>query len=702
MFRHWIPVLLLPCCCGAQSPPVPVITSTSSEVVVDFVARDKHGHIVRDLRPEEVRVFENDVRQQMRALTFSDKGAPATPESQTGAAESPAATSALQSRQELNRANVVTLLVVGPINSMSDNGVAARDLMRDFFTAEMHPDTYVGVFFILNGNLHTVLPYTNDRAEVDRAVVTTVNTIFRRKIEEPNPRNANDVAGEPRPTFSPAVKAAIDRVIVRLMLAPREPDEGESVRRNLALLRLVQAQAELPGRKLLFYVGEGLTIPPDHRETLQAVVSAANRSSVTIYGMDLTRLGSGSELAVATQYLNDATTAIREEQQAPQGTPIKKEWVVAHELGTGSMFAVPFLNLENLAKETGGELIGRTNDLRTPFRRAMEDARSHWEVTYVLSDAAEDGRFRSLKVAVSRPGVIVTARSGYYALPLLNGEQIALFEYAPLMALNARPAPRDFEFHAQALRFHTGAKIEHEMVFEVPLRAVAMEQEQRTKELGGKGNPDKMTAHLSFLALWKDAGGRVIDRVSRDRFFEASTEAELRASVATFAAPIYIPPGRYTIESAVVDRNSGKASTRRAVLVAESGAGLGLSDLSLVRRLEPITSSVNGRDPLIVRMNRVIPQVLATAHVGGDLGFYAVVYPDARSVETMAVTLELRQDGQVVASKQFGPLTSRLGAQPMLTTLPLQGLRAGQYEARLTVRQGQVSRQEVLPVTLVE
>jgi hypothetical protein len=84
------------------------------------------------------------------------------------------------------------------------------------------------------------------------------------------------------------------------------------------------------------------------------------------------------------------------------------------------------------------------------------------------------------------------------------------------------------------------------------------------------------------------------------------------------------------------------------------------------------------------------------------LGFYAVVYPDVHSVETMAVALELRQDGQVVTSKQFGPLTSRLGAQPMLTTLPLQGLKAGQYEARLTVRQGQVSRQKLLSVTLVE
>jgi hypothetical protein len=357
-----------------------------------------------------------------------------------------------------------------------------------------------------------------------------------------------------------------------------------------------------------------------------------------------------------------------------------------------SLVADTTMNLENLSKETGGEFI-RGNDLRTPLRRELEDARSHWELTYTPADVREDGRFRSLRVAVSRPGVTVTARSGYYALPMLNGEQIALFEYAPFVALNAQPAPREFEFHAAALRFRPGAMVQHEMVFEAPLREAALVKDPGAKAKG-------VTAHLSFLALLKDADGRVVTRVSRDLSYRAPDEPGLRSQVATHAAPFAAPPGRYTLESAVVDRNSGKASTRRAALVVASGAGLALSDLSLVQRLEPASGAPDERDPLAIRTGRVIPEVAGTVHAGNDLGFYAMVYPDARSAAPLAVVLELLHEGQRVASREYGPIDSARGAQPVLASFPSRDLKAGQYEARLTVRQGELSRQQVLPVTL--
>jgi hypothetical protein len=103
MLRPWILALALPCGLAAQTPSAPVITSTSSEVVVDFVAHDKHGAIVRDLRPEEVRVFEDDVPQQLRSLAFFESGLPLP--AQSGAAESSAAdAAAIRGRQELHNA----------------------------------------------------------------------------------------------------------------------------------------------------------------------------------------------------------------------------------------------------------------------------------------------------------------------------------------------------------------------------------------------------------------------------------------------------------------------------------------------------------------------------------------------------------------------------------------------------------------------
>jgi hypothetical protein len=43
----------------------PVIHATTREVLLDLVVRDKHHHAVADLRPEEVEVYEDGVRQKV-------------------------------------------------------------------------------------------------------------------------------------------------------------------------------------------------------------------------------------------------------------------------------------------------------------------------------------------------------------------------------------------------------------------------------------------------------------------------------------------------------------------------------------------------------------------------------------------------------------------------------------------------------------
>ncbi|MGH9583723.1 MAG: hypothetical protein ACRD4O_12370, partial [Bryobacteraceae bacterium] len=37
---------------------------------MDMIVRDKHGHVVKNLRPDEVRVYENGVRQTIKSFRF--------------------------------------------------------------------------------------------------------------------------------------------------------------------------------------------------------------------------------------------------------------------------------------------------------------------------------------------------------------------------------------------------------------------------------------------------------------------------------------------------------------------------------------------------------------------------------------------------------------------------------------------------------
>src|ERR1700747_3760468 len=64
--RHWIWLLLaFPLAAPAQETE-PSLHMSVNEVMLDVVVRDKKAHIIGDLRPEEVKVFEDGVPQTLR------------------------------------------------------------------------------------------------------------------------------------------------------------------------------------------------------------------------------------------------------------------------------------------------------------------------------------------------------------------------------------------------------------------------------------------------------------------------------------------------------------------------------------------------------------------------------------------------------------------------------------------------------------
>ena len=52
---------------GAQSPSV-TFHATAQEVVLDLVIRDSRGRQVKNLKPEEVAIYENGVRQPVKSF----------------------------------------------------------------------------------------------------------------------------------------------------------------------------------------------------------------------------------------------------------------------------------------------------------------------------------------------------------------------------------------------------------------------------------------------------------------------------------------------------------------------------------------------------------------------------------------------------------------------------------------------------------
>ena len=73
--------------------------------------------------------------------------------------------------------------------------------------------------------------------------------------------------------------------------------------------------------------------------------------------------------------------------------------------------------LELVAAETGGRAFFNTNDISGAMRRAMDDGRVTYVLGYYPSQSTWNGRFRQIKVDVTRRGVDVRHRRGYVASP---------------------------------------------------------------------------------------------------------------------------------------------------------------------------------------------------------------------------------------------------------------------------------------------
>ena len=68
-----------------------------------------------------------------------------------------------------------------------------------------------------------------------------------------------------------------------------------------------------------------------------------------------------------------------------------------------------------MALDTGGRAFKGTDNLAPGMERVVRESRTYYLLGFVSSNAKRDGKFRKLKVAVSRPAVDVRARPGYYA-----------------------------------------------------------------------------------------------------------------------------------------------------------------------------------------------------------------------------------------------------------------------------------------------
>ena len=640
--------------------------TTAQEVLLDFIARDKHQKLVTNLRQEDVEVLEDGVPQTLRSFQYRGGRGESGPESGLASGDTGAGAASSPDRE----INLVSLVFQGlGAASRREAAQAAKGLLAN----DLDPDTYAGVF-VLTNRLALLQQYTNDPDLLYKAVDRAMGGAHQQFVKEmeaevaklnrlsapPDRFQANDPgSAEERGPQTPDHFTGSERQMARMTLDALTGYAG-----NLsidALQKLIEAQAQLPGRKTVIYFSEGLIVPPEQPERLRAVVSAANRANIAFYTVDPSGLDTMSRVR-----LSDMTNGIISE--ADRGGAAVKPTDYEE-------------NLRTLAEDTGGFTIVNTNDTRVPLRHVMEEVRAHYEAAYAPTSSNYDGHFRTIEVRVHRPGIRLQSRKGYFALPMLDGVSLAPFEFTALTALNSQPSPHAFDFHAAVLTFRAGAQAtEGRAVFSVPSRALHFTEDPKAK---------LFRIHVAFLALVKDDEDQVVRKISRDLPFQAPMDkrAEFERGEVTVTLPLRLPPGRYHLEAVAYDADGEAASTRKISLVVPSAGRL--SDVVLVRSFQPAGEDRDVTDPLELAAGKVTPELNATVSKssGAVEGVYFVLYPGPGG--SPEVGMAISRDGKAVSSARVSlPPAEADGSFRVLRGIPFSGFDPGVYEVTVTVAQG--------------
>jgi hypothetical protein len=424
---------------------------------------------------------------------------------------------------------------------------------------------------------------------------------------------------------------------------------------------------------------------------LQSTISEANRANVSIYAVDARGLFTSNTLAAAGEALRQAAATSHQQMTSPGGRAVTREEVMIADTAESSLRMDVQGALANLAVSTGGALIGNTNDLRTGLERVVQDLSGYYELVYSPTNREYDGRFRRIALKVSRPGVTVQTRTGYYALPPGEGAANFPFELALLRALRTSPAPQELPFRARAFRFgYEQGQMRHTLVVELPLETIAF---QRAPTAG------QDQAHFAFMSVLRDGAGGVATKFSQDSPVRVAHDRvpALRQGNALFIRSFTLSPGRYTLETAALDEQADRKSVRRAVLVVPAPqAGLAVSSLAVVKRTEPVPAgALASDDPFRLGSTRIIPHVGEPDLAAGDpLSLFLVAYPWVSDTPTQ-LALEFVHDGAVVARSEVTlPAADAHGRIPYVATVPDTHFAAGRYEVRAEVRQGAQTAEE--------
>jgi len=704
------------------SAPGSIVSATSEEVPMDVVVRDKKGRAVKDLKPDDFRVFDNGEAKTIKSFRLIEgqeavgaggARAPLDPLHQirlvtmifqfrSGVRRMPQDQAADSTHGSTLTASSTNRGVFSPTASDADARRLSREGALDFLKLGLSPNVYAAVMAI-DHQLEVLQPYTNDSDLIRKAIErvtklqeTDFGADTERVRQELQKAVASDQQASSGQSAEPDAKAkfAMAQMLLQALSTEQSNAMTEAGRVEIfALLDAIKQQYLLPGRKTTLYFSEGFTIPQGLESSFDALIGTANRSNVSFYVLDAHGLATLSANQSAVDGLRSAGQTSRDQAAKVGNEPVSAGEARLMDSIVQSTRSNYQLTLAHLAESTGGILIANTNDLRAPIRRLAEDIQSYYEISYAPEIKKCDGSFHKVVLKVASGDWRVQSRSGYNAFPTsLNSSGTAPVPYEiPLLAaLNSPELPKAFEYGGAGLYFRgLRNQSECEVVMDVPLSIVTFKKADAGDQYKGS---------LSYLVVVNDAQGQVVKKLENEVPINATSERleTLNANHFIYTETFDLPPGRYALETAVRDGEGGRISASKGTVIMAPSSGLAISGVSVVRSTKERGASTADDDPFLLGTKVISPTLNpVVSKTNRTLPFYFVIYTDKNVAAAPQLIMEFSRNGKVLG-KGLPPLGSpdKDGKIQYVAMTPLERFEPGNFTVRFIVKQGSEAAEE--------
>ena len=693
----------------------------ANEVVLDVVVRDKKGHAVKDLKPNDFEVYEDNVRQDVISFRLVSREGAAEPKAGPKPAVNAPTTAPTGPREPFSNISLVAMA----FDHLSPNGRnLAQKAGLSFIDESLQPDDQVAVCVIDQG-LRIVQQYTNDpqtlKQALDRATTMAVSGIDsrsseRRPLEERQASAeqgqataAGSITGGPGTDSSSsgaavganAAEAALLNMQTRALQTFETLERAQQGQAQInSLLAIINSMQGVPGRKAILLFSEGLALPPDVKVRFSAVINAATRANVSVYTVEAGGLRTESGNAEAARELRAMSEARARQQASGLSDRSGRPMTMSLERNEDLLRLNPQSGLGELAASTGGFMIADTNDLAAGLRRIDEDLRSHYELSYAPKNTNLDGRFRQITVKLARSGLDVQTRKGYLALPPTGQSPVLEYEAPAIAAMYRTPQANGFPLRAQAFNFPETLR--------AGLTAVLAEVPASAFTYTPSADKKSFTSDYTIVALIRNEAQQVVAKLSRHYTLGgpiAQMEEAKRGDI-LFYKEERLLPGHYAIDIAAYDAPSSKTSTRSEAfqVLPSANAKLRLSSVVILKRADRL-SPEEQKQPnpfhygeLLIYPNLGEPIIKAAMK---QLPFFFDVYVPPSVKAAPKLTIEVLKSGQHLANIQAQlPPPDATGLIQFASTIPLDSFQPGDYELKVTVSDGTTDATRRAPFTV--